>query len=129
MTGGNWEPSFRIRNLPGTPEFCPLVFRTPALEEFVALELGDRAKSLSPDHAFVLVSREGEKVPFLALVGGLAREKGLGAGELAKRLAGILGGGGGGRPDRAQGQGLSAAAVPQALEAARAAIDGALGPA
>ena len=40
----------------------------------------------------MLVSREGEKVPFLALVGGLAREKGLGAGELAKRLAGILGG-------------------------------------
>jgi alanyl-tRNA synthetase len=85
-------------------------------------ELGDRAKSLSADHAFVLASREGDKVPFLVLVGGRAREKGLAAGEIAKRLAQILGGGGGGRPDRAQGQGLSADAVPQALEAARAAL-------
>ena len=26
MTGGNWQPSFRIRNLPGTPEFNILIF-------------------------------------------------------------------------------------------------------
>ena len=30
----------RVRNnLPGTPEFCPLVFRTQALEEFAAMDL------------------------------------------------------------------------------------------
>jgi hypothetical protein len=30
----------RVRNnLPGTPDFCPLVFRTPALEEFAAMDL------------------------------------------------------------------------------------------
>jgi alanyl-tRNA synthetase len=90
-------------------------------------ELGDRAKSLSPDHAFVLLSREGDKVPFLVLAGGRARERGVAAGELAKLLAGVLGGGGGGRPDRAQGQGLSADAVPQALDAARAALQERLG--
>ena len=91
-------------------------------------ELESRAKSLSPDHAYVLITRDGEKVPFLALVGGRAREKGLGAGEIAKRLAGILGGGGGGRPDRAQGQGLSAAGVPQALEEVLADVTAKLGP-
>jgi len=26
-------------NLPGTPEFCPLVFRTPTLERFIDLNL------------------------------------------------------------------------------------------
>src|SRR5262249_43506766 len=30
------SPRHRVRdNLPGTPEFCPLVFRTPALDEFI----------------------------------------------------------------------------------------------
>jgi hypothetical protein len=34
----------RVRNnLPGTPEFCPLVRRTQALEEFVGLNLAERA--------------------------------------------------------------------------------------
>jgi hypothetical protein len=35
----------RVRNnLPGTPEFCPLVFRTPALEEFAAMDLARKAR-------------------------------------------------------------------------------------
>jgi len=37
----------RVRNnLPGTPLFCPLVFRTPALDEFVALDLAGRAQAV-----------------------------------------------------------------------------------
>lgn len=37
----------RVRNnLPGTPQFCPLVFRTPALEEFVGLNLAERARAI-----------------------------------------------------------------------------------
>jgi hypothetical protein len=37
----------RVRNnLPGTPEFCPLVFRTVTLEEFVALDLKERARTV-----------------------------------------------------------------------------------
>ena len=89
-------------------------------------ELGDRAKSLGPDHALALFTREGDKVPFLVLVGGRALEQGLKAGALAKTVAGILGGGGGGRPDRAQGQGLRAAAVPEASKAVEEAISAAL---
>lgn len=35
----------RVRNnLPGTPDFCPLVFKTPALEEFAAMDLARRAQ-------------------------------------------------------------------------------------
>ena len=52
------SPRHRVRNnLPGTPEFCPLVFRTPALEEFVALGLGDRAKALAADVPADLLAR------------------------------------------------------------------------
>ena len=37
----------RVRNnLPGTPDFCPLVQRTEALEEFVSLDLAERARAV-----------------------------------------------------------------------------------
>jgi hypothetical protein len=37
----------RVRNnLPGTPEFCPLVFRTKTLEEFAAMDLVHRARDV-----------------------------------------------------------------------------------
>lgn len=41
------EPSTRHRvrnNLPGTPAFCPLVFRTKTLDEFAAMNLDDAAR-------------------------------------------------------------------------------------
>jgi hypothetical protein len=42
---GENSPRHRVRNnLPGTPEFCPLVFRTQALEEFAAIDLVHRAQ-------------------------------------------------------------------------------------
>ena len=46
-TPGENSPRHRVRNnLPGTPEFCPLVFRTKALEEFAAMDLVHRAREL-----------------------------------------------------------------------------------
>jgi hypothetical protein len=37
----------RVRdNLPGTPAFCPLVFRTKTLEQFVGLKLAQRARAI-----------------------------------------------------------------------------------
>jgi hypothetical protein len=47
--GGNGENSARHRvrnNLPGTPEFCPLVFKTPALREFIAQDWKERARAV-----------------------------------------------------------------------------------
>jgi len=43
---GDNSPRHRVRNnLPGTPAFCPLVFRTAALEEFAAMNLAERARA------------------------------------------------------------------------------------
>lgn len=40
----------RVRNnLPGTPEFCPLVYRTDALDEFIAMDLPERAQAAMAD--------------------------------------------------------------------------------
>ena len=52
------SPRHRVRNnLPGTPQFCPLVFRTPALEELIALDLADRAKKIAADVPADLLAR------------------------------------------------------------------------
>jgi len=43
------ENSVRHRvcnNLPGTPEFCPLVFKTPELDEIIAQDLKERARAV-----------------------------------------------------------------------------------
>jgi hypothetical protein len=44
-------------NLPGTPEFCPLVFRTAKLEEFVAANLAKRARAVVADVPRHLLAR------------------------------------------------------------------------
>lgn len=79
IEGAN-SPRHHVRdNLPGTPEFCPLVFRTPAIEEFVGMELGHRAQAavakvprdlLARTAAFLLLKDskssyaiEGERAP------------------------------------------------------------------
>jgi alanyl-tRNA synthetase len=82
-------------------------------------ELADRVASLGGSMAVVLVGREGPRVPFQVLCSGKARDQGLAAGSLAKAFGGQLKGGGGGRPDRAQGQGTSVDLVPPALAWAR----------
>lgn len=46
-SAGETVPRYRVRNnLPGTPDFCPLVFRTEALERFIALDLPHRARDI-----------------------------------------------------------------------------------
>lgn len=44
-------------NLPGTPAFCPMIFRTPALEAFVARGLGDEARQLIAEVPADLLAR------------------------------------------------------------------------
>jgi alanyl-tRNA synthetase len=90
-------------------------------------ELGDRAKSLSKDQALVLFSRAGDKVPFLVIVQEGAQARGLRANQIAQGVAKVLGGGGGGRPDVAQGQGTRADLVPQALAIAEELLAAQLG--
>jgi Fic family protein len=43
---GKTSPRHRLRNnLPGNPEFCPLVFRTATLDEFIQMDLPRRAQA------------------------------------------------------------------------------------
>lgn len=45
---GETAPRYRVRNnLPGTPDFCPLVFRTERLDQLVALDLAARAQEVA----------------------------------------------------------------------------------
>jgi Fic/DOC family len=46
-TGGENSPRHHVRNnMPGTPEFCPLVFRTQTLDDFIAMNLAERARAI-----------------------------------------------------------------------------------
>jgi hypothetical protein len=57
---GPAETSSRHRvknNLPGTPAFCPLVFRTPILDEFAAMDLVSRAQQAVADVPKDVLSR------------------------------------------------------------------------
>ena len=46
-TEGENAPRYRVKNnLPGTPDFCPLVFRTETLERFAGLKLPQRARQI-----------------------------------------------------------------------------------
>ncbi|WEX75153.1 Fic family protein [Sinorhizobium numidicum] len=58
VTGGATSTRHRVRNnLPGTPAFCPMVFRTPALEAFVARNLAGEARRLIAEMPADLVAR------------------------------------------------------------------------
>ena len=55
---GETSSRHRVKNnLPGTPDFCPLVFRTKALERFVALNLPARAQEIVADVPRDLLAR------------------------------------------------------------------------
>jgi len=102
------------------------VLDLPDLDRAGLGELIGRVSALGADHAVALFGRDGDKAAFVVACQGAALERGLKAGDLAKAAAGVLGGGGGGRPQLAQGQGQKVELVGEACEAVRAAIDGAL---
>jgi hypothetical protein len=55
---GENSPRHRVvNNLPGTPSFCPLVFRSKALEEFTAMDLPIRARAVVADVPRDLLAR------------------------------------------------------------------------
>ncbi|MCM3657031.1 alanine--tRNA ligase [Agromyces mediolanus] len=79
----------------------------------VRSQLGDAAAVVA------LTAEVGGKPLAIAATSPAAREAGANAGALAKRMASVLGGGGGGKPDLAQGGGTDVAAIPAALTAVR----------
>jgi alanyl-tRNA synthetase len=90
-------------------------------------DLAGRVKSLGPDLAVVLLGRAGDTVPWIVLAQGAALGKGVAGPALVPVLQQHLGGGGGGRPDLAQGQGQNAAGVDAACAAVLERLATALG--
>jgi len=57
-TGGTTSTRHRVKNnLPGTPLFCPMIFRTKALRDFTARNLAERARSAIADVPADLLAR------------------------------------------------------------------------
>ncbi|WP_087003386.1 alanine--tRNA ligase [Gulosibacter sp. 10] len=84
----------------------------------LALEIRER---LGSEAAVVALGGESNGKPIIVVATNeAARGAGLKAGSLVKLAAGILGGGGGGKPDVAQGGGQDPAKLPEAISAIRA---------
>ncbi|MET4157981.1 alanine--tRNA ligase [Agromyces sp. PvR057] len=81
-------------------------------------KLGDAASVVA------LAAEVGGRPVAIVATSPAARDAGANAGALAKTMAGVLGGGGGGKPDLAQGGGSDLSAIPAALDAVRRAFAG-----
>ena len=83
-------------------------------------ELGDQLKEKLGEGVVVLISENDGKVNMIAMATDGAMEKGAHAGNLIKGIAGLVGGGGGGRPNMAQAGGKNPAGIDAAItEAAK----------
>jgi len=92
------------------------------------LDVVDRVKGkLNKDGAIILAAVVGERAHVVVSIGATLVERGARAGEIAKAAAAVLGGGGGGRDTLAQAGGSEVRRIGEALDAARAALQGLLG--
>jgi alanyl-tRNA synthetase len=92
------------------------------------MEIADRVKGkLGDSAAIVLGTAVDGRVHLVAAVTPALVERGVRAGEVVKVAAQVAGGGGGGRDTMAQAGGRDPEKLPEAIEAARAAIVHALG--
>ena len=90
-------------------------------------DLGDQLKDKVTDGVIVLASNADGKVNLIAMAADAAIKKGAHAGNLIKAIAGLVGGGGGGKPQMAQAGGKNPAGIADALKEAEAALNGQLG--
>ena len=72
----------------------------------------------------MIASVQDGKVNLMASVTGEAQKKGAHAGNLIKAIAGLVGGGGGGRPNMAQAGGKNPAGVDACLEEVYKVVEG-----
>ncbi len=126
--GGDVNAAFeKVKaNLEKAGDVAHGVFDAPDLGLEGVRELADKVKSLHPAVAFAVFGREEGRVPFVIVCQNLPKPSGLAAGNLAKLAGQSIGGGGGGRPDSAQGQGQNPDGVSAAIAALRQALSQAL---
>ena len=77
--------------------------------------MGDDLKVKFSDYAILLIGGEGNSLPISVFIGGAALNKNM-AGNLVREVAKHLGGGGGGRPNMANGSGRDASKIESAIE-------------
>lgn len=78
-------------------------------------ELGDQLKDKLGEGVVVIISAMEDKVNLIAMATDGAMAQGAHAGNLIKGIAGLVGGGGGGRPNMAQAGGKNPAGIDAAL--------------
>ena len=105
-----------------------LVASVPGVDGKALLGLADRLKGKLGDAAIVLASAGQDRVDIVASVAPSLVDRGVRAGEIVKAAAGPVGGGGGGRDTLARAGGRDPERLPEALDAARVAIEAALAP-
>jgi alanyl-tRNA synthetase len=103
-----------------------LVAAVQAPDGKALLDMADRLKNKLGDAVIVLGSAGEDRVDLVASVAPSLVSRGLRAGELVKVAAAAVGGGGGGRDTLARAGGRDVEKLPEAIEAARAAIESAV---
>ena len=78
-------------------------------------DLGDQLKEKLGEGVVVIASSANDKVNLIAMATDEAMAKGAHAGNLIKGIAGLVGGGGGGRPNMAQAGGKNPAGISAAI--------------
>ena len=89
-------------------------------------DLGDQLKEKIGEGVVVLASGNDGKVSLMVTATDAAMKQGAHAGNLVKAIAGLVGGGGGGRPNMAQAGGKNPAGIQEALKKAAEALEGQL---
>ena len=89
--------------------------------------LGDSLRDKTPCSVIVLASDAGGKASLMVCADDAAQKKGAHAGNIVKVIAGLVGGGGGGRPNMAQAGGSDPSGIDKALAAAKDALAGQIG--
>jgi alanyl-tRNA synthetase len=103
-----------------------LVSAVPGGDGKALLEIADRLKGKLGEAVIVLASSGEDRVDIVASVPPSLVGRGVRAGEIVKAAAAPVGGGGGGRDTLARAGGRDVERLPEALEAARAAVEAAL---
>ncbi len=86
-------------------------------------DMADQMKEKYPDGVFVLCSAADQKVNLVVMCGDDAVKTGAHAGNLIKKLAPLVGGGGGGRPNMAQAGGKNPAGIDDMIVAAKGLLE------
>ena len=101
-----------VREISGVPVLSALI---PNADVDALRSLADQFRQKHPSGVVVLGTVINEKPSLIAAVTPDLISRGLKAGDLIKRVALVVGGGGGGRPDMAQAGGKDPAKLPEAL--------------